>query len=478
MATVSRKIYAGARLKRLRRERQLTQAAMAADLDVSPSYLNLMERNQRPVTVQILIRLTDVYGIDPRQFMAAEGEHSAGEIEQILTDPLFREAAVPRAEVRDAAESSPALLAAMARLYRAYAAAREAAEAGFFASPGSDRAAPVVSESLVDRVRALLHEAHNHFPELEEAAESLSAELAFAGGDLFHPLSEYLRARHNIRVRILPLEPISGRLCWYDRHRRQLMISETVAPPGRSFQAAYQLALSQYPGLLDEISARLEAHHDLTRRFLRVTLAKYFAGAVMMPYGRFLEAAEASGYDIAILGARFGASFEQAAHRLTTLARPTARGVPFFLIRIDAAGNVSKRYSPGRFPFAHSGGTCALWNIHAAFAEPGKILTQIIELPDGTQWFSLCRTVRRSRAPYGAIAPCFAIALGCEIKYAKRLVYAKRLDFNALEATPIGISCRLCDRPLCPQRAAPPAMRQLFVDEATRSVSSFTFKDV
>jgi XRE family transcriptional regulator, fatty acid utilization regulator len=476
MASASRKIYAGARLKRLRRERQLTQAAMAADLDVSPSYLNLMERNQRPVTVQILIRLTDVYGIDPREFMAAEGEHCAGEIEQILTDPLFREAAVPRAEVRDAAESSPALLAAMARLYRAYAAAREAAEAGFFS--GSGATSPVVSESPVDRVRAILQESHNHFPELEEAAESLAAELALAGTDLFHPLSEYLRARHNIRVRILPLEPMVGRLSWYDRHGRQLMISEAVAPPGRAFQVAYQLALSQFSDLLNEISARLEPHHDLIRPLLRVTLANYFAGVLMMPYGRFLEAAEASGYDVEILGARFCTSFEQVAHRLTTLARPAARGVPFFLIRVDMAGNISKRFSPGRFPFAHSGGTCALWNLHAAFAEPGKVLTQIIELPDGAQWFSLCRTVRRARAPYGAIAPCFAIGLGCELKYAKRLVYAKRLDFCALDATPIGINCRLCDRPLCPQRAAPPAMRQLFVDETTRSISPFTFKDV
>jgi predicted transcriptional regulator/DNA-binding XRE family transcriptional regulator len=478
MASVSRKIYAGARLKRLRRERQLTQAAMAADLDVSPSYLNLMERNQRPVTVQILIRLTDVYGVDPREFMAAEGEHSAGEIDEILTDPLFREAGVPRAEVRDAAESSPALLAAMARLYRAYAAAREAAEAGFFSSPGGDRAAAVVSESPVDRVRALLQEAHNHFPELEEAAESFAAEVALVGTDLFHPLSEYLRTRHNIRLRILPLEPMGGRLCWFDRHRRQLLIAEAVAPPGRTFQAAYQLALSQYTDLLNEISTRLEPHHDLTRRLLRVTLANYFAGALMMPYGRFLEAAEASGYDIEILGARFGASFEQVAHRLTALARPASRGVPFFLIRIDRAGNVSKRFSASRFPFAHSGGTCALWNIHAAFAEPGKILRQIIELPDGTQWFSLCRTVRRARTPYGAIEPSFAIGLGCELKYAKRLVYAKRLDFSALEATPIGINCRLCERPFCPQRAAPPAMRQLFIDETTRSVSPFTFKDV
>ncbi len=478
MAASPRKIYAGARLKRLRRERQLTQAGMAAELDVSPSYLNLMERNQRPITVQILIRLTAAYGVDPRDFIEGEGEQSAGEIEQILADPLFREAAVPRAEVRDAAENSPALVAAMARLYRAYAAAREASEAGVFAGTDRDRAEPVLSESPIDRLRAILHDARNHFAELEQAAETLAADIASSGDDLLHALSEHLRARHGIRIRILPLDVMSGRLRWYDHHRRHLMISEAVEPPGRIFQAAYQLALSQYGDLLNEIAARLEPTHEQTRPLLRVTLANYFAGAVMMPYGRFLEAAELAGYDIELLAARFGASFEQVAHRLTTLARPTARGVPFFLIRVDMAGNVSKRFSSGRFPFAHSGGTCALWNIHAAFAEPGKILTQIIELPDGTQWFSIARTVRRALAPYGAIEPRFAIGLGCEIKYAKRLVYAKRLDFNAMDATPIGINCRLCDRPLCPQRAAPPAMRPLHVDETMRSLSPFTFRDV
>jgi predicted transcriptional regulator len=478
MAITPRKIYAGARLKRLRRERQLTQAGMAAELDVSPSYLNLMERNQRPITVQVLIRLTDAYGVNPRDFMEGEGGHSAGEMEQILADPLFRDAAVPRAEIHDAAENSPALLAAMARLYRAYAAAREASEAGIAAGTDRDRAEPVLAESPIDRIRTIQQEARNHFPELEEAAETFASELALAGNDLFSALSEHLRARHGIRVRVLPLEVMGDRLRWYDYHRRQLLISEVVEQPGRTFQAAHQLALSQFGDLLNEITARLEPNQDLTRRLLRITLANYFAGAVMMPYGRFLEAAELAGYDVEMLTARFGASFEQVAHRLTTLARPTARGVPFFLIRVDIAGNVSKRFSSSRFPFANTGGTCPLWNIHAAFAEPGRILTQAIELPDGSQWFSIARTVRRSRTPFGAIEPRFAIGLGCEIKYAKRLVYAKRLDFNVLDATPIGINCRLCDRPACPQRAAPPAMRPLLVDESMRSVSPFTFKEV
>ncbi|MGB7126597.1 MAG: short-chain fatty acyl-CoA regulator family protein [Methylovirgula sp.] len=474
--TSSRKIFAGARLKRLRRERQVTQARMAEELDVSASYLNLMERNQRPITVQVLIRLADVYGVDPREFMEGDANQTIGEIEQLLTDPLMRDAGVPRTEVQDAAEHAPTLLSAMQRLYRAYVAAREASEAGLRADP--DRTEAILRENPVDQVRAILHAQRNYFAELDQAAETVASDLALAGHELFFAISEHLRAKHGIRVRVLPVEVMGDRLRWYDHHRRQLMISEVLAQPSRTFQAAYQLAFAEFDSLLSDFTFKLEPGDELGRRLLRVTLGNYFAAALMMPYGKFHEAAEVSGYDIELLGARFGASYEQVAHRLTTLARPTARGIPFFLVRVDSAGNVSKRFSSGRFPFANSGGTCPLWNIHNAFSAPERILTQVVELTDGSRWFSIARTVSPSVTPYGAIEPHFAIGLGCEMKYAGRLVYAKRLDLASVEATPIGINCRLCERPACPQRAAPPVLRPLHVDEQMRTVSPFTFKEL
>jgi predicted transcriptional regulator len=410
--------------------------------------------------------------------MEIEGEQSVGDMEQILADPLFRDAVVPRSEVRDAAEHSPALLAAMLRLYRAYATAREASEAGVLSGADRDRAEPLLGESPIEKVRGILQDARNHFPDLDHAAESFVRSLSWEAQGLFPALVEYLRIRYGIRVRALPLEVMGDRLRWYDHHRKQLMISEIMDQAGRTFQAAYQLALTEFGGLLNETVSRLESTDEVARKLLRVTLANYFAGAVMMPYDQFYEASELLGYDVEVLGARFGASFEQVAHRLTTLSRQTARGIPFFLLRVDNAGNVSKRFSSSRFPFANSGGTCALWNIHAAFADPGRILTQVIELTDGSQWFSIARTVRRSITPWGGIEPRFAIGLGCELKFARRLVYAKRLDFDAPEPVPIGVNCRLCDRPGCPQRAAPPALRPLLVDESARSVSPFPFKDV
>lgn len=476
--TASRKIFAGARLKRLRRERQVTQARMAEELEVSASYLNLMERNQRPITVQVLIRLADVYGIDPREFMEGEANQTVGEIEQLLTDPVLRDAGVPRAEVQDAAENSPFLLAAMQRLYRAYVAARDASQTSLNERADADRTEAIMRESPVDRVRAVLHTQRNHFDDVDAAAESLASDFALTGHELFYAIGEHLRARHGIRVRILPLEVMGERLRWYDHHRRQLMISEILDPPGRAFQAAHQLAFADYDALLNEIAVRLLPEGDVERRLMRITLANYFAAALMMPYGRFHEAAELSGYDLDLLGAKFGASYEQVAHRLTTLGRSTARGIPFFMLRVDSAGNVSKRLASGRFPFAQFGGTCALWNLHAAFAEPGKILTQVIELTDNSRWFSIARTVRPAVTAYGSIEAHYSIGLGCEMRYANRLVYAKRLDLNVVEATPIGVNCRLCERTACPQRAAPPVLRPLHVDESMRTIAPFAFREL
>ena len=473
--SVHRKLFVGPRLKRLRREHQVTQARMADELGVSPSYLNLMERNQRPITAQVLIRLANAYGVDPRAFAADEGEQTVSELEEVFADPMFRSLGVSKLELRETVESAPSVVEGIQRLYRAYVAARTERQALAPETSDHDRTEDVGHDNPVLRVRTLLHEAKNHFPELDEAAEVLASELALSGHELFFSITERLRTRHGTRVRIMPVDMMPETLRRYDLHRRHLLISELMDQAGRTFQSAYQLGLMEMAQTLDSLATRLEPVEGAVRRLLRITLGNYIAGALMMPYGKFHSAAETLGYDVDLLGARFGASFEQVAHRLTTLVRPAARGIPFFLVRVDSAGNVSKRFSSGRFPFAHYGGTCPLWNVHGTFKTPGQIITQIVELPDGSQWFSLARTVKRSVTPWGAPEPHFAISLGCELKYASRLVYARGLDLAAPDPTPIGINCRLCERPSCPQRAAPPLTRTLVIDERVRGVSPFAF---
>jgi predicted transcriptional regulator/DNA-binding XRE family transcriptional regulator len=471
-----RKILAGARLRRLRRELNLSQTGMATELGISVSYLNLMERNQRPVTAQVLIRLAEVYNVDPRTFARDEEMRLTGELEEVFADPLFRSEPVSRNEMREAADIAPTLVTAVQRLYRAYTQLRESGASGALTGD-ADRAEGAGHDQPVDRVRDFLHAQNNHFPELEEIAERLADELGGTGHDLFYAISERLRVQHGTRVQVLPVEVMQQALRRHDRHRRRVMISELVEPSGRTFQVAYQLAYAEALEKIDAIAARLEAREGPVKRMARLTLANYFAAALMMPYQRFLQAAEQLEYDVEVLGARFSASFEQVAHRLTTLARPSARGVPFFLVRVDTAGNVSKRFSSGSFPFSRFGGTCPRWNIHQSFRAPGRVFTDIVELPEGARWFSIARTVRRTAQPWGEPEAQFVIGLGCELKFASRLVYARGIDLKTFEPTPIGVNCRLCERPNCAQRALPPLNRPLAVDEATRGVSPFSFEE-
>ena len=470
----ARKLFVGPRFRRIRRQLGLSQTQLAEGLGISPSYVNLIERNQRPVSAQILLRLAETYDLDLRELAGGEDDRAFAELNEIFSDPVFRPIELPKQELRDLAELCPGVAQALDRLYRAYVEARRGETLAASRVAGRDEPGPYEANP-VERVRDLIEANRNHFPSLETAAEALRDALDAPAHELFRALCERLRARHGVIVRVLPVDVLTDTLRRFDRHRRHLLLSELVDSAGRVFQAAFQLATLEGGALFDEIIARGAALDEGARRLFRISLANYFAAAVVMPYGRFHEAAEALAYDIGLLEQRFGASFEQVCHRLTTLSRPTARGVPFFMLRVDHAGNVSKRFSSGTFPFSKFGGTCPLWNVHATFDTPGKIVTQAIELPDGSRYFGIAQTVRRPVAPHGQPQPRYAIGLGCEVKYAPRLVYAAGRDLGTAEATPIGVNCRLCERANCSQRAEPPLTRQLIFDETTRGVSPFMF---
>jgi XRE family transcriptional regulator, fatty acid utilization regulator len=469
-----RKLFVGPRFRRIRRQLGLSQTQMAEGLGISPSYVNLIERNQRPVSAQILLRMAETYDLDLRDLAAGDDNRAFVELNEIFSDPLFRQIELPKQELRDLAELCPGVTHGLQRLYAAYVEARHGETMAASHLAGRDEPARYEANP-VERVRSLIEANRNHFPTLEVAAEKVRDELDAPGHELFRALSERLRERHGALVRVLPVDVMRDTLRRFDRHRRHLLLSELIDDSGRVFQIAFQLALLEAGALIDEIIERSGEREDTVRRLFRISLANYFAAAVIMPYGRFHEAAEALAYDIGLLGQRFGASFEQVCHRLTTLQRSTARGVPFFMLRVDHAGNVSKRFSSGTFPFSKFGGTCPLWNVHATFDTPGKIVTQIIELPDGTRYFSVAQTVRRPVAPYAQPQPRYAIGLGCELKYASRLVYSMGLNLATADTTPIGVNCRLCERVNCSQRAEPPITRTLMFDEQTRGVSPFLF---
>lgn len=462
-----RKLFLGGRLKRLRRELSLTQTAMAADLGVSPSYLNHIERNQRPVSAQLLLRLADTYDIDLRTFGQSGGPASEAELTEALADPVFQGLAVPRHEIIQLAEDQPAAADALLRLYRAFADRRS-----------RDRTGPEAGDdSPPEWVREYIQSRRNHFPELDALGEALAQALeAETPGEPFETRARgRLHARHGLAVRTLPAEVMVEWTRRFDPHRRRLLLSETLGPSSRTFAVAFQLALAEHDAELTALTDAAGPPDEPTRRLLKVSLTNALAAAILMPYAAFQRVAEDTGYDLSRLQARFGVGFEQAAHRLTTLSRPTARGVPFFLMRVDQAGNVSKRYASGAFPFSRFGGACPRWRLHSAFRTPGRIITQIIETPDGGRWFTLARTVERQGRDAFTQEHDLAVGLGCELKHAHRLVYARGLDLTAPEVTPIGPACRLCHRHPCAERAAPPTDRPLAVDDWSKSVSPYPF---
>ncbi len=470
-----RKILAGARLRRVRSEIGISQSAMANELGISISYLNLIERNLRPVTAQLLIRLSETYGIDPSSFAQDEEQIATSELAEILSDEVFRPIEISRQEIRALVEQAPSIGDALKKLYGSYLDLREFQSAAAGGMSDSERGGASLSNSqdTVENIRNFLQHANNHFPAVEEAARLVVEKIRQHGCDLLSALSAHLHQTHSIRVQIMPVAIMGKTLRRFDVHRRKILISELVEPSGRAFQVAYHLGLLESGAVIDDFCNDLENKDGQVRKLARVSLANYFAAAVMMPYEEFLKAAEELAYDVDVLSARFSASFEQVAHRLTTLSRPSARGIPFFMIRVDNAGNVSKRFSSGSFPFAKYGGTCPRWNIHQTFSNPRRVETQIIELPDGAKWFSLAKTVRRLASPWGEDDSQFVVGLGCELKYANRLVYAKGLDLKSLAATPIGVNCRLCERRNCVQRAAPPLLKPIEVNENIRGYSPF-----
>ena len=472
-----RKVFAGPRIKRLRRDLELTQARMAEELSISASYLNLIERNQRPLSAQLLLRLAEVYDVDLRALSGDEEIRAAASLREVFSDPLFQGAEPGNQELADLAATSPTAVDAVIRLYRAYQEASGNATA--LAGQLSERDGPVSLESLrlpVEQVRDFLQAEGNHFPELENAAEALWEDALDEAEDIAVGLRGHLEAAHGVSVRIVPQSVMPGLLRRFDRHSRRLFLSEMLGTSGRAFQLAFQTGMLANRQLIDGIVKRAGMQGSEAERLCQISLGNYLAAAVLMPYERFHSAARELRYDLETLAQRFSASFEQVCHRVTTLQRPGSRGVPLFFLRVDRAGNVSKRFAGAGFPFARFGGTCPRWNIHDAFYVPGRIVTQVVEMPDGASYFSLSRTVSGVRAGHHTPRQVYTVSLGCEIKHARRLVYADGIDLDSPNiATPIGANCRLCEREDCNQRALPPLNRRLAVSEYQRGLSPFAF---
>jgi XRE family transcriptional regulator, fatty acid utilization regulator len=465
------KTFVGPQLRQLRRERQQTQAQMAAALGVSPGYVNLLENNQRSLSVRLLMALADAYQVDWRELVGDETSNLLAELRTVIRDPMFADGGSDLQELRAAIDHAPRLVEQFLRLYGIH---RTTLERIMRQGAGG-----IPEGLLASSGEAIIHDFFrdhsNYFHSLEIAAEHLRAiESCDDPEDMYAMLKARLAKAHGITVRRRRTEEMTQALRDYDRDGRVIHLSEALDHTNQVFQLAHVLCLVESQNLLDELTAGSGIRKPTSLARCHVELANYFAAAFLMPYEAFLKTAESTAYDIDRVAVRFGVSFEQACHRLTTLQRPGAQGVPFFFLRVDKAGNVTKRFNSTSFHLAEYGGACPVWNIHMAFRTPGVILPQFVELPDSDRFFTVSRTVDRPAVNLETQDHRLAVALGCELQYAKKLGYAASYNLDDQRMfSRIGINCHLCPRRACSQRAHQPVFMELPIDTTRRGSTRY-----
>ncbi len=457
----TRKLYAGAKLRETRQRLGLTQKDFAAKLGVSLPYLNQMENNNRPVSTTVVLALAQEFGFDVTELSTGDSERLVTDMREAMADPLFGDTPPPLADLRLTASNAPALARAFIDLHRAY---RQTHERLASLDEALGREESRLQPSPWDEVRDFFHYCDNYIDAVDRAAEHLAQSTQ---GRPMRLCAPEMLEKAGITLRLAD----SDRLRHFAPETRSLTLSNRAAPETQTFQILLQIALLQQDKLLEATLDFARFRSDEARAIAKIGLANYFAGAALMPYTRFLEAAQTARHDLELLATRFSASIEQVAHRLSTLQRPGAKGIPFFFVRVDQAGTITKRHSATRLQFARFGGACPLWNVHRAFETPGRFLRQLAETPDGMRYINLARDVSKPGGAFGAPTRRYAIALGCEVRHADALVYADDLDLSNPRAfEPIGISCRICERTQCHQRSVPPLERRLSIDSNTRGV--------
>lgn len=475
--TKGEKLIIGGRLKVLRQSLGLTQAQMATELGVSSSYITLIEADQRPASAKLLMRLAEVYDLNVSELAPTVDAQLSSDFQSALKDPATRAGDIPRTELEAVLQASPRIAKALVGMHERLRSQTILDQSDTNPLTDRDKVEALGEGSRpIEQVRSWLYERRNYIDEIDKAAENMAQDLDLQRNEPHVALSEKLSAQ-GVKVRILPRDVLGSQLRLYDPHRGELMLSELLGQASRRFQIGVLLGRLEKYDLIQSVIDSAGLTDPEAVNLARVTLFNYFAAALLMPYQRFLKACEGVRYDVELISHRFGTSYEQTAHRMSTLQRDGARGIPFFFVRVDQAGNVSKRFSAGRFPFSKFGGTCPLWNIHAAFEAPEKVHTQVIRMPEGASYFSIAHTVTRAGGTHASPSPKLAIGLGCDVAYAPRLVYADGFNMDNIQPTDIGLNCYLCERADCASRAHTPINRRFTVNERQRSMSIYSFDE-
>jgi len=464
------KLFIGRKIRELREANRLTQAGFAGRIGISTSYLNQIENNQRSVSAAVLLALAEEFRLDIADLATGESERLLSALSETLGDPLFDGHAPSLQELKLVAQNAPSFAHALIAAHQAY---RRNSEQLASLDDRLGGTAALAEPTPYEEVRDFFHFVDNYIHELDVAAERLAHHLGIPERDAAAALPDHLGRQHGVRVaRAEPGEDIIRR---FDPDRRRLYLGGYAPQATRTFQMAFQVAALEAQAAIAEVLRRAEFRTQEAADICRIGLNNYFAGALVLPYQAFLAAARDLRHDLKLLAARFGASIEQVAHRLSTLQRPGAKGVPVFFARIDRAGNITKRHSAAKLQFARFGAACPLWNVHQAFEAPGRIIRQLAETPDGARYLCVATEIAKGSGGFNAARRRYAIALGCEVSHAAGFVYADGLDLTSRAAfDPIGISCRICERAACPQRAVPPLKSKLAIDHDRRAVVPYS----
>lgn len=474
MSNSSRKIFAGARIRILRQSLNLTQAMFAQQIAISTSYLNQIENNQRALSGSVILALVDAFNFDLAELALDGAGKVSVDLQEILTDPIFADNEVLTQEIKVAATNAPNVTKAFLDLYGMFQKSRE--QLGKVDNALKDRESSLAPLPY-EEVRDHFHYNDNYIDELDRAAETFSRSLKRSEADRHTDLVDYLSRTHGVHVVLRKDKPSSGTIRSFEKATKTLYLNAASTKATNLFQLAYQVGLIEQAELVENLLDAAEFHTDAAREVCRMTFANYFAGAVVLPYADFASAAKEQRHDLEKLAFQFDASTEQVCHRLSTLQRGGNRGIPFYFLRIDQAGNITKRHSATSLQFTRFGGSCPLWNVHHAFQSSGEILRQLAVTPDGVKYLSLAFEQTKRVAGFKSPVRKYVIGLGCEIKHAGHVVYADDLDTtNEQNFDPIGSSCRICERTDCFHRSVPPIGKEITIDHSIRNSVPFSIR--
>ncbi|MEX3009773.1 short-chain fatty acyl-CoA regulator family protein [Hoeflea sp. TYP-13] len=469
----ARKLFIGLNIRRIRQETGLTQADFAKQLGISTSYLNQIENNQRHVTAPVLLALAENFSVDIASLSENDSDRLLADMAEAIADPLFKGQQPSAQDLKLVTQNTPTVARAFLAMHQAL---RRAGEQLAELDDTLERSGGLNEPTPYEEVRDFFHYLDNYVHELDIAAEQLAGGLKGATRNRVRTLADHLERNHRVRVAIGGAATEADAIRRYDPVARVLSVNPKATPSTHAFQLAHQIGLLEHADTMTAIIDKANFHSQDAAAVCRIGLANYFAGSALLPYGEFLAAAGEVRHDLELLADRFGASIEQVAHRLSTLQRPGNKGIPFFFARVDQAGNITKRHSATKLQFARFGSACPLWNVHNAFATSSRILRQLAETPDGVRYLCLATAVTKPSGGFRDPVQRYALAFGCEIKHAGALIYADDLDLASDTAfEPIGISCRICERSDCHQRAVPPLKRKLSVDPNSRDTIPYSF---